>query len=193
MNGYITKGAICPLDNGGGIAVLLEDLLGEHGEIDTPVAPDVTAIGLYILVLVTLAVPVSAQVDGALIEEVGATHTHPVELGLAAKELSTLLSEVRIGLDLIGKRLVEATITQVKTCREESEVVELVGVEQTYVEGVTTTHGQTADGTMRTILQCAIVGIDIVHDIHEALGNGSHSGILRTGTAIAETWGVHTP
>ena len=67
---------------------LLENLLGEHGEVDTPVAPDVTTIGLYILVLVTLAIPVVAQVDCALIEEVGLTHTHPVELGLAAKQSS---------------------------------------------------------------------------------------------------------
>ena len=115
MNGYITKGAICPLDNGGGIAVLLEDLLGEHGEIDTPVAPDVTAIGLYILVLVTLAVPVSAQVDGALIEEVGATHTHPVELGLAAEEAGALLLELGISFDLLSKRILITTLGQVQT------------------------------------------------------------------------------
>ena len=115
MNGYITKGAICPLDNGGGIAVLLEDLLGAHGEIDPPVAPDVTAIGLYILVLVTLAVPVSAQVDGALIEEVGATHTHPVELGLAAEEAGALLLELGISLDLLGKRILITTLGQVQT------------------------------------------------------------------------------
>ena len=140
MNGYITKGAICPLDNGGGIAVLLEDLLGEHGEIDTPVAPDVTAIGLYILVLVTLAVPVSAQVDGALIEEVCATHTHPVELGLAAEEAGRLGFKLRVGLNLVSKGILIAPIGQVQTCREESEIVELVGIKQTHVEGVTTTH-----------------------------------------------------
>ena len=43
---------------------LLENLLGEHGQIDAPVAPDVTTVGLYILVLVALAVPIVAQVDG---------------------------------------------------------------------------------------------------------------------------------
>ena len=66
--------------------LLLENLLGEHGEVDAPVAPDVTTIGLYILVLVALAIPVVAQVYCALIEEVGLTHTHPVELWLAAKQ-----------------------------------------------------------------------------------------------------------
>ena len=67
---------------------LLEDLLGEHRQIDAPIAPDVTAVSLDVFVLVTLAVPVVAQVDGALIEEVGLAHTHPVELGLAAEKLS---------------------------------------------------------------------------------------------------------
>ena len=71
---------------GGIFRALFEDLLGEHRQIDAPVAPDVTTIGLDILVLVTLAVPVVAQVDGALIEKVGLTHTHPIKLGLAAEE-----------------------------------------------------------------------------------------------------------
>ena len=115
MNGYITKGAICPLDNGGGIAVLLEDLLGEHREIDTPVAPDVTAFGLYILIFVALRVPVCAQVDGALIEEVGATLTHPVELGLAAEEAGALLLELGISFDLLSKRILISTLGEVQT------------------------------------------------------------------------------
>ena len=87
-----------------GFLFLFEDLLGEHREIDAPVAPDVTAIGLHILVGITFAVPVSAQIDSALIEEVGLTHTHPVELGLAAEELSRLLSEGGAVLDLFSKR-----------------------------------------------------------------------------------------
>ena len=94
---------ILPRRIGEGGFVLLEDLLGEHRQIDAPVAPDVTAIGLNILVLIAFAVPESTQVNGALIEEVGFTHTHPVELGLAAEELSTLICELRIGLNLLGK------------------------------------------------------------------------------------------
>ena len=113
MNGYITKGAICPLDNGGGIAVLLEDLLGEHGEIDTPVAPDVTSVGLYIFIFITFAIPVVAQVDGALVEEIGLAHAHPVEFGLAAEELGTLLGELGISLDLLGKRILVTSFGQV--------------------------------------------------------------------------------
>ena len=89
---------------------LLEDLLGEHRQIDTPVAPDVTTIGLYILILVAFAVPVSTQIDSALIEEVGLTHTHSVELGLAAEETGTLLFELGIILDLLGKRILKTTI-----------------------------------------------------------------------------------
>ena len=57
---------------GAGYWFLFEDLLG----------------GLYILVFVTLAVPVVTQVNGALVEEVGLTHSHPVKLWLAAKQTS---------------------------------------------------------------------------------------------------------
>ena len=87
-----------------GISFLLEDLLGEHRQVDTPVAPDVTAVSLYILVGITFAVPVGTQVNSALIEEVGLTHTHPVEFGFAAKELSRLLCKGRAILNLISKR-----------------------------------------------------------------------------------------
>ena len=93
-----------------GLFCLFKNLLGEHGEIDTPVAPDVTSVGLYILVLVTLAVPVVAQVNSALIEEVGVTHSHPVELGLAGEQTGTLICKLRILLDLIGKRILITTV-----------------------------------------------------------------------------------
>ena len=94
---------------------LLENLLGEHGEVDTPVAPDVATIGLYILVLVAFAIPVVAQVYCALIEEIGLTHTHPVELWLATKQLGTLLCEIRILLNLLSKRILITAIGQVQT------------------------------------------------------------------------------
>ena len=90
---------------GAGYWFLFEDLLGEHGEVDAPVAPDMASVGLHILVFVTLAVPVVTQVNGALVEEVGLAHSHPVELWLASKELGRLGSELGIGLDLIGKRI----------------------------------------------------------------------------------------
>ena len=96
--------------------LLLENLLGEHGEIDTPVAPDMTTIGLNILILVTLAIPVVTQVDCALIQEISLTHTHPVELWLATEQLSTLLCEGFTILNLLGKRSLVCTILQVQTC-----------------------------------------------------------------------------
>ena len=88
---------------GAGYWFLFEDLLGEHGEIDAPVAPDMSSIGLYILVFVTLAVPVVTQVNGALVEEVGLTHSHPIKLGLASEEFGTLLSESGTVFNLLGK------------------------------------------------------------------------------------------
>ena len=120
---------------------LLENLLGEHGEVDTPVAPDVTAVGLDVLVLVTLGIPVVAQVDGALIEEVGVAHAHPVELGFAAEEFCTLLCEVGVGFDLLSEGLLHVEVlAEMQTCGEESVVVERSGVKQTDGEGVATTH-----------------------------------------------------
>ena len=84
--------------------LLLEDLLGEHREVDAPVAPDMTAIGLNIFIGITLRIPIGTQIDGALIEEVGLAHTHPVELGLATEETGTLCLELGTSLDLLGKR-----------------------------------------------------------------------------------------
>ena len=69
-----------------------------------------TTIGLYILVLVAFTVPVVAQVDGTLIEEVSLTHTHPIELWLAAEETGTLLGEVWITLYLFCERLVHIEV-----------------------------------------------------------------------------------
>ena len=96
---------------------LLENLLGEHGEVDAPVAPDVAAVGLYILIFVAFGVPVVAQINGALIEEIGFTHTHPVEFGLAAEEAGRLPCKVGITLDLLRERLVHIEVlTEVQTC-----------------------------------------------------------------------------
>ena len=64
---------------------LLEYLLGEHRQVNAPVAPDMATVGLDVLVFITLAIPVFAQVDCALIEEVGIAHAHPIEFGLAAE------------------------------------------------------------------------------------------------------------
>ena len=48
-------------------AILLENLLGEHGEVDAPIAPDVASFGFYILILIALGVPIVAQVNRTLI------------------------------------------------------------------------------------------------------------------------------
>jgi len=42
------------VNTGDYFVILLEDLLGEHRQVDAPVAPDMTAIGLYIFILITL-------------------------------------------------------------------------------------------------------------------------------------------
>ena len=42
------------------LIVCLENLLSKHRQVDAPVAPDVSAVGLDVLILVALAVPVVA-------------------------------------------------------------------------------------------------------------------------------------
>ena len=93
-----------------------EDLLGEHRQIDAPVAPDVTSVGLDVLILVALGIPVVAQVNGAIVEEVGLSHAHLVKFGLAAEQFCRLLGEVRVAFDLLGERLVPVEVlAQVQT------------------------------------------------------------------------------
>ena len=57
---------------------LAEYLLGKHRQVDAPVAPDVASVGFHIFIFIALCVPVVAQVHGALIEEIGLAHAHPV-------------------------------------------------------------------------------------------------------------------
>ena len=56
---------------------------------------------------------------------------------------------------------------------------------------MTTTHRQTTDGTSGTALDGAVVLIHIIHNIHEAGGNGSSCRFLWSITTATETWGVH--
>ena len=185
---------ILPRRIGEGGFVLLEDLLGEHRQVDAPVAPDMAAFGLDVLIFVALRVPVVAQVDSGLIEEIGLAHTHPVEPGLAAEETGRLLGEIGIGLDLLSKGFAhDLPCTQMQTGREETIVIKRVGIEQADVEGVTATHGESADSTSGTALDGAVVGIDIIHDVHETLRDRCCGRLGRTSTAIAEARGVHTP
>ena len=76
------------------------------------------AIGFDIFIFVTLRVPVSAQVDGALIEKIGISHAHPVKLRLAGEELSRLSFKLGIGLNLVGKRILIPSVGQMQTGRE---------------------------------------------------------------------------
>ena len=120
---------------------LFEDFLGKHREIDTPVAPDMTAISLHILILVTFGVPVVAQIDCALVEEIGLSHTHPVEFRLATEEACRLLCEIRVVLDLLGEGLVTVvTFAEMQTCGKEAVVVEHGGIGEADGKGMAATH-----------------------------------------------------
>ena len=78
-------------------STLLKQQGSEFGEIDSPVAPDVTTIGLKIGVLVALGVEIGTQVVVVLDEEVGLANANPEERGLLGKEGINLLVEPFVG------------------------------------------------------------------------------------------------
>ena len=60
------------------------------------------------------------------------------------------------------------------------------------MEGVATTHRETADGTTLTFLNSAIVGVDVVHDVHKAFWNGGNGRSCGTSASVAEARRIHT-
>ena len=52
-------------------------------------------------------------------------------------------------------------------CRKQSDIIEHVGVSCRYKFGMEPTHRQSANGTMRLFTGCAIMRIDVLHDIGE--------------------------
>ena len=65
---------------------LFEKPLGEHGQIDAPITPEVPAVVLEILVFVAFLVEVSAQFRIVFIEKVLVSDGYPVELGRACEQ-----------------------------------------------------------------------------------------------------------
>ena len=61
---------------------LLEQFLGEEGEIDAPVAPDVAAVGFIVFARVAVGVTVVLQDEGVALNAIGTAHGNPEELGL---------------------------------------------------------------------------------------------------------------
>ena len=92
--------------------------MGKHGQVNAPIAPDVASVGFHILIFVALGIPVVAQIDGTLIQEVGLAHAHPVKFGLAAEQPCRLLCEVGVILDLLCEGLVSEILAQVQAGRE---------------------------------------------------------------------------
>ena len=71
--------------------ILFEDKLGKLGEIDAPVAPDVSAVGFAIGIFVAFFVEVTAKVGILPVEEVGFAYSNPVEFRIGGKQCGKLL------------------------------------------------------------------------------------------------------
>ena len=108
-------------------ASLLENLLGKHGEVNTPVAPDMATIVLIVLVGVVMVIEVLAQVCVHLHEEIILANGYPIEFGLRVEEPFHLLVEILIELrtGCLGQQFLRHT----GSCRLKSVVVEHIGVE----------------------------------------------------------------
>ena len=63
-----------------------KNLLRKHREIDAPVAPDMSALGFHVLVLIPLLVEVTTEVGILLIEEIGLTNGYPIKGGLRTEQ-----------------------------------------------------------------------------------------------------------
>ena len=83
-----------PIISVGWLRGLLEDFLGEHGQVDAPVAPDVATLGLEVSVLVVLGVEVGTQVIIVLDQEVGLADANPETLMLMVMPLAAGTSMV---------------------------------------------------------------------------------------------------
>ena len=79
------------------IALFLEKLGNEFGEVDAPILPDMTVGSLVILVWVAIFVKFLAQIGIGLVEEVGIANGDVVERGLLGKLRGELL--VVVGID----------------------------------------------------------------------------------------------
>lgn len=142
---------------------LLEQALGEDGEVDAPVGPDVAAVVLVVLVGVAALVEQGTVLDVGLVEEVFLADADPVEL----RGMLELTDE--FVLHIVVDIAVRTFGTSHATCgsREEADVVEEVGIVERGVEGVHAAHGEAADGAGALLLDDAVVALDILDDVGE--------------------------
>ena len=98
---------------------LFEYHLCKLGQIDAPVAPDVTSVSLTVDVFVAFLVEIAAKVGILLIEKVGGSDGYPIQLGVGCEQRGKLLLHFLVCLKDVIERL-GLVAADVKTCREET-------------------------------------------------------------------------
>ena len=78
-----------------------EQLLHKRRQIDAPVAPDMAAVGLHILVFIVVIVKEPAQIGIGFVKEIGVSNGNPIQLWVAVEERFHLLLERFVGLHLV--------------------------------------------------------------------------------------------
>lgn len=156
--------------------LLLEYLLCKEGEVDAPVAPDVAAVVLVVLVWVAVGVEVAAQLGVRLHEEIVLAYCYPIEFGLGGKEALHLRVELLV------------VLLHSCSCRLKAVVVELVGIEARDAECVAASHREACHGASRAFGNGHVVAVDIFHYVHEALFHRCFGSTLVECVAVR---GVH--
>ena len=144
---------------------LLEYLLSEDGEVDAPVAPDMTAVTFVIFILVAFRIQVFAIAGICLVQEIGIAYTYPVQSGIGLEHRAELLCHCGVDflLTLVGIGQLEI-LFQRYCSREQSYVIKHIGVSLGDAEGMSAAHRQSADGTVFLILQHSVMTFHILDD-----------------------------
>ena len=158
---------------------LLENLLSKLGEIDTPVAPDMTAFGLKIFVGVALLVEVAAEVGILLIEEVGLTYGYPVKRRLTREQFGQLTLYLIVLLEELIEAFALVFTADVKSGREEADIVKHIGIALGRGKGMTATHGETTDSTVLLAFSNFVMTLYIFHDIGKTLVHRGNSRLIK--------------
>ena len=140
------------------------------------------ARGLAIFIRIAVGIEELAETFVRTVKEVGLADGNIIEFRLRGKERLHAVLE----LGILGSRLVEpgleAAARDGNSGGEHADVAELARIEQGSLEGMAAAHGQAADRRIGRAGQDAVMALDVLHDVAEAL---RHPGLGRreAGTA----------
>ena len=103
-----------------------------------------SAVVLVVFVFISLLVEIFAQNLVRLIQEVVLAYANPVEFWVAVEELLQQVAGLLVGSQLLGEVAKVLVAPDPWSCGEQTVIVECLGIEHGYAEGVAATHGQSA-------------------------------------------------